>query len=365
MTKHNLLVTASSIALLASIATAGMSQTPGSGGGRGGEASERNAIERPVGKSATPERKADPQPKASDRAVERASPKSRVEGKEATPRASDRAQEKSSPKSAVQGRKSEDDDRGRSDRGDDGDRKDRTKQQSEKSQGKDRDRSARDATNGKDGDRSARGAKEQRGDGDRRDQADGPPSKGEKSAGDRSADRDRAQLSEQKRTTIRERIEKSARGNRVTKVNFDIRVGVRVPRQAPLRVLPPTVVEIVPEYRGYRYVYVRDEIVIVHPTDYVIVAVIGGHGHGGGGLILATDERAFIRSHIDFGTPVRLGIGDFSIGMSLPQTLVLRPVPDVIVQRYAKLRGYRYFVHEKDVVVVEPKSRKVALVIED
>jgi hypothetical protein len=387
MTKHTYLITASTIALLASMATVSVSQSPSGSGpsgtqeqqkmkpgdsdsNRGTGAKERGSSDQPKGKGGSAQRDTSDRPKASDRAEEKASPKSRVQGQDGTPKASERAQEKASPKSAVQGQKKDDDDDSRRSRAADDKGKDATKQQSEKSQGKDRDRAAGDATKDKDRDRSAGDeSKDKRGDRDR-DRAEGDRQKGNRADGDR-ADRagDRVQLSEQKRTSVRERMSKSARANRVTNVNFDVRVGVSVPRNTTLHVLPPDVVEIVPEYRGYRYVYVRDEIVIIHPTDYVVVAVIGGEGRvgtrSGGRITLASDDRVYIRRHVDLGARVRLGIGSISIGMDLPDTVELRPLPDVIVQRYPDLRDHRYFVYEEDVVIVEPQSREVVLVIED
>jgi hypothetical protein len=393
MRRQNFLVTASAIALLAAMATASVSQSPsGAQGGsqeqqkmspegnRGsGGSSDRGSSEQPKGKAGSAQRDAAPEPKASDRAEEKASPKSRVQGQDTTPKASDRAQEKASPKSAVQGQKKDDDDdrpsRAAGDKG-----KDTTKQ-SEQGQAKDRDRSAGDSAKDKRGDRAGSGdakdapkqsdkgtakdrdraagdSKERQDDRQRRDRADTDRGSG-----------DRVQLSEQKRTSVRERMEKSARSNRVTNVNFDIRVGASVPRGTTLHVLPSDVVEIVPEYRGYRYVYVRDEIVIIHPTDYVVVAVIGGDSRvgarSGGRITLAADDRVFIRKHVDLGARVRLGIGSLSIGMELPDTVELRPLPDVVVQRNPDLRGHRYFVYEDDVVIVEPQSREVVLIIED
>jgi hypothetical protein len=374
MTKHNFLITASAIALLAAMSAAGVSQSPSGGGASGGAqeqqkmkpgdgasdrgsgVQERGATEQPKGKSGTAKRDTEPRPKASDRAEEKASPKSRVQGQDGTPKASERAQEKASPKSAVQGQKKDDDDDRRSRAADDKG-KDTTKQQSEKGQAKDRDRAAGDASKDKRGDRDSSG------------RADGDRQKGDRAEGERGDRGERVQLSEQKRTSVRERMSKSARANRVTNVNFDIRVGVNVPRNTTLHVLPPDVVEIVPEYRSYRYVYVRDEIVIIHPTDYVVVAVIGGGGRvgarSGSRITLASDDRVFVRRHIDLGARVRLGIGGISIGMNLPDTVELRPLPDVVVERYPDLRDHRYFVYEEDVVIVEPQSREVVLVIED
>jgi hypothetical protein len=398
MLKQNLLVTASAIALFAAMATTSVSQSPSGGSsgaqeqqkeqqkmspgssdsGRGGGAQERGATDEPKGKGGSAQRDTEPRPKASDRAEEKASPKSRVQGQDATPKASDRAQEKASPKSAVQGQKKDDDDDDRRSRaaGDKG--KDTTKQ-SDQGQAKDRDRAAGDAD--KRGDRAGKGeAKDapkqsDKGSAKDRDRAadstkDGRDDRqrGDRAEGDRGSG-ERTQLSEQKRTSVRERMSKSARANRVTNVNFDIRVGASVPRDTTLHVLPPDVVEIVPEYRGYRYVYVRDEIVIIHPTNYTVVTVIGGGAQvgsrSGERITLASDDRVFIRQHVDLGARVRLGIGSISIGMDLPDTVELRPLPDVIVQRNPDLRGHRYFVYEEDVVIVEPESRQVVLVIED
>ena len=112
-----------------------------------------------------------------------------------------------------------------------------------------------------------------------------------------------------------------------------------------------------------------NDAVIIHPTDYVVIAVIGGEGRvgsrSGGRITLASDDRVFVRRHVDLGARVRLGIGSISIGMNLPDSVELRPLPDVVVQRHPDLRGHRYFVYEEDIVIVEPQSREVVLVIED
>jgi hypothetical protein len=61
---------------------------------------------------------------------------------------------------------------------------------------------------------------------------------------------------------------------RVGRVDFDLRPGVRIPRHFHLFGLPPFLVEVVPEYRDYRFFYYEDEIVIVDPVTLEIVAVI-------------------------------------------------------------------------------------------
>lgn len=81
-------------------------------------------------------------------------------------------------------------------------------------------------------------------------------------------------ISSEKRTTIRETITRE-RVTPIRDVNFSINVGVAVPRTVELRPLPERVIEIVPQYRRYRYFVLEDgRIVIVEPSSYKIVYVI-------------------------------------------------------------------------------------------
>lgn len=57
-------------------------------------------------------------------------------------------------------------------------------------------------------------------------------------------------------------------------MNFSISVGTRVPRSVHFVTLPSEIVRIVPQYRGYEYFLVEDEIVIIDPQTLEIVAVI-------------------------------------------------------------------------------------------
>jgi Protein of unknown function (DUF1236) len=60
----------------------------------------------------------------------------------------------------------------------------------------------------------------------------------------------------------------------VTNVNFNISVGTRIPRDVSYHVLPAEVVTIYPEWRGYNYVLVRDQIIVIDPQTFEIVAVL-------------------------------------------------------------------------------------------
>jgi hypothetical protein len=58
-------------------------------------------------------------------------------------------------------------------------------------------------------------------------------------------------------------------------VDFDVNVGVAVPRTVTLRPLPPRVIEIVPAYRDYEYFVLADgRIVIVEPDTLKIVYIL-------------------------------------------------------------------------------------------
>ena len=57
-------------------------------------------------------------------------------------------------------------------------------------------------------------------------------------------------------------------------LNFNIDVGAPLPREVELLPLPPDVVELAPDYRGYDYVVVNDEIVFVDPATRAVVGMI-------------------------------------------------------------------------------------------
>jgi len=82
-----------------------------------------------------------------------------------------------------------------------------------------------------------------------------------------------ASLTQEQRSKITTTI-KQTNVRPVTEVNFNVAVGTTVPRTVELHPLPPTVIEVYPQWRGYRFVLVKDEIVIIEPDTYRIVAVI-------------------------------------------------------------------------------------------
>jgi len=82
------------------------------------------------------------------------------------------------------------------------------------------------------------------------------------------------QLSETQRTQIKSVVGKGRNFARVDNVNFSINVGVAVPRTVHFEVLPADIVEVVPEYRGFDYVVVGDQLLIIDPNTMLIVDVL-------------------------------------------------------------------------------------------
>jgi hypothetical protein len=77
----------------------------------------------------------------------------------------------------------------------------------------------------------------------------------------------------EQRTVIKQTIVKE--NIRPQKIDVQVRVGVRIPRTVVLHSLPPTIIEIYPAYRPYKFVMVdEDTILVIDPTDWEIVDVI-------------------------------------------------------------------------------------------
>jgi len=82
-----------------------------------------------------------------------------------------------------------------------------------------------------------------------------------------------AKLSTEQRTKITTVI-RNEHVAPVTNVNFSISVGTRIPRDVSYHVLPTEVVTVYPQWRGYNYVLVRDQILVIDPQTFEIVAIL-------------------------------------------------------------------------------------------
>lgn len=188
-------------------------------------------------------------------------------------------------------------------------------------------------------------------------------------AGQREAVRTaRAQLTQEQRVRLRDSFDRQRA--RVTNVRFATRIGTHIPRRVRLYAIPAAVLAIIPAYSAYRYVYYEDYICIVDPVTYEIVDVIeyGPSGPPPGGpqiaaLELTAAERELILDSIgpDFpAADVRIGL---ALGAEVPRAVELFAFPDIVIDRVPKVRSYRFVVVNRDVVIVDPRQREIALVL--
>jgi hypothetical protein len=196
----------------------------------------------------------------------------------------------------------------------------------------------------------------------------------DKAAGtDRSGSNQRVQLTEEKRTNIHQTILRERNVNRVSNVNFSINIGTRVPRSVRLAVLPAAVIQIVPEYRNYRYFAVDDQICIVEPSTYEIVEVIrvsdrtaGRDNRGSAGALMLTErEKEILLRDVDLRSGSTLGLGALTEGADVPRDVSLRTFSAAVVEQVPKVRDYKYVAAENRLAIVDPRGSKVELVIED
>jgi Protein of unknown function (DUF1236) len=82
-----------------------------------------------------------------------------------------------------------------------------------------------------------------------------------------------AKLSGEQRTRITTVI-REQHVQPVEHVNFSISVGTRVPRGVSFHPLPAELITIYPDWRGYEFILVGDQIVVVNPRTLEIVAVL-------------------------------------------------------------------------------------------
>ena len=141
-------------------------------------------------------------------------------------------------------------------------------------------------------DRSGTAAREQRdrgrsersttGQSDRRERTTGQSDRrfeGSRDRTDRSStvgrsERTNVQINEQQRSRIRDVVISHRNIPRVSNVNFAIRVGTVVPRSVRFVAVPEDIVRIYPRFRRHRILIVSDEILIIDPVTYEIVAVL-------------------------------------------------------------------------------------------
>lgn len=163
----------------------------------------------------------------------------------------------------------------------------------------------------------------------------------------------------------------------LTSVNFSLNVGTVVPRDVHLSTLPPDVVEIVPQYRGYSFALVKDQIVVVDPATYKIVTVLPYSGQSTATTTTTTRERSaskfsdrdreVIRKHAKTRTEGRsearttgsTARTEIHVGDRVPDSVEVEEFPSTVYRDAPDLREYRYIHRDSRTYVIEPSERRV------
>ena len=179
---------------------------------------------------------------------------------------------------------------------------------------------------------------------------------------------ERAKLSRDQHVRLRQAFTVSR--ERITRVQFTKRIGTRIPRSIRLFAVPAAVLAIFPYYRDYRYVVEEDTICIVDPETYEIVDVLDEGTYAPGPqlqvaeLILTDRERTLVLDSIPPDFPqVRLRLR-LALGAEFPPSVELYEFAPLLVDQVPKLRDFRFVVSQDQLVIVEPRDRSIALVLD-
>ena len=150
-------------------------------------------------------------------------------------------------------------------------------------------------------------------------------------------------------------------------VNIRVDVGERLPDRVRPLPLPADIVDVVPEYRGYDYTVIHDEVAIINPESREVVDVIpergftaesgsyGGSYAEGGRIELSHEQREILR---------RAALSSATtVGSSGPTCLSLRPVPEELARSRPELASDKYLAIGDQVVLVDPHDQKIVQVI--
>jgi Protein of unknown function (DUF1236) len=183
-------------------------------------------------------------------------------------------------------------------------------------------------------------------------------------------------INDQQRTRISQSVAKLD-VKPITSVNFSLSVGTVVPRDVHLATLPADVVEIVPQYRGFSFFVVKDEIVIVEPQSYKIVATLPYSGSTATAApqrertksSFSDRDREVIRKHsrsevrqdrrTEGRTTGSATRSEIRVGDRLPESVEIDAFPDTVFRDAPTLREYRYLNRENRTYIIEPRERRV------
>jgi hypothetical protein len=172
-------------------------------------------------------------------------------------------------------------------------------------------------------------------------------------------------LSETDKTKVFSTLKSSKQASK-QRIDVSVNVGQRLPARVHARPLPRTVVEVMPQYRGYDYVMVRDEIAIVRPGTREVVDVIQQPGSSSSVASMSTGSSTTIHLTDQQRDTLRREAKRFTtsqVSSAGSQCLTLQPVPASLANASPDLKKYRMLAIGNDIVLVDPGQKTVVDVI--
>jgi len=143
-----------------------------------------------------------------------------------------------------------------------------------------------------------------------------------------------------------------------------------------LNVRPLTNVNFAPQYRGYSFALVKDQIVVVDPATYKIVTVLPYSGQSTATTTTTRErsaskfsdrDREVIRKHAKTRTEGRKEVrttgstarSEIRVGDRLPESVEVEEFPTTVYRDAPGLREYRYIHRDTRTYVIEPRERRV------
>ena len=157
---------------------------------------------------------------------------------------------------------------------------------------------------------------------------------------------------------------------RVDHADFGLNVGASVPANERLQPLPPQAEAIDPRLTGDKFLIVENEIVIVDPRTYSVVALIpeaSGPEQSGAAQAneMSEDQQDQIRQSVANNSSACLDHADFAlnVGAAVPRNEPLEPLPPEAVADNPQFSGDSFLVVEDRIVIVDPRTYRIAALI--
>jgi hypothetical protein len=170
------------------------------------------------------------------------------------------------------------------------------------------------------------------------------------------------QLNREQQTRLSQVVQRQ-KAQKVTNVDFSLAVGTVVPRTVRLRALSAELVAFVPQYSGYSYFLVEEQIVIVDPGSLEIVAMVpferqvttrtttkrAAAPASSRTRVTARKRDAYAR----YEEP-RVVRREIEIEVEEPDAIEMEDYPVTVYRGVPAIREYRYYRPGRRVIEVHP-----------